>query len=103
MMGTWLARFACVLIAAVGLAAAAPQASAAVCGTHAGMTKFLADRYEESTRGLGLVSDRGVVELFISQKGTWSILITGVEGRTCILAAGHTWKELEVALEGPAA
>jgi hypothetical protein len=79
------------------------QAAAAMCGTHDSVKKLLVDRYEESSRGLGLVSDQGIVELYTSDKGTWSILMTTSEGRTCVIAAGHTWQEFEVALDEPSA
>lgn len=97
-----LARSAVALFAGLGVLAATP-AAATVCGSHATMAKFLAEHYEESARGAGLVSDRSLVELFTSAKGTWTILITGAEGQSCLLAAGHTWREHEPKLAGPEA
>lgn len=79
-------------------------AQAAVCGSRDAIQKILSDRYQESSRGLGLVSDNGVVELYISDAGTWSILMTTIRGSTCIIAAGHTWQDLVVEEgDGPSA
>jgi len=90
------------LIATAGAVPLAEAAGAAMCGPHKQIRQILSDRYQESARGLGLVSDRGVVELFISKAGTWSIVMTMATGSTCIIAAGHTWQELAAEIEGPA-
>jgi len=76
---------------------------AAICGQQGDIKKILSERYKESQRAFGLVSDRGLVEVFTSENGTWSILMTSPTGRTCVIAAGHTWQELDQALSGPAA
>ncbi len=78
-------------------------AQAAICGQQADIKKILSERYKESQRAFGLVSDSGLVEVYTSKGGTWSILMTSPTGRTCVIAAGHTWQELDQALSGPAA
>jgi len=89
--------------AAVVAMMAGSDAEAAICGTRDQIQKILTDRYQESSRGLGLVSDQGVVELYISQAGTWSILMTTATGATCIIAAGHTWQDFAAEVDGPSA
>ena len=40
--------------------------------------------------GLGLgKNQQSVVELFVSSKGIWTILVTLTNGMSCIAAAGH--------------
>jgi hypothetical protein len=82
---------------------AGSDAEAAICGTRDQIQKILSDPYQESSRGFGLVSDQGVVELYISQAGTWSILMTTAAGATCIIAAGHTWQDFAAQADGPSA
>ena len=97
-------RLAALSLAAALAAACWPgDAGAAVCGKRDAIQKILNDRYQESSRGVGLVSDKGVVELYISESGTWSILMTLATGSTCIIAAGHTWQEIMAQLNEPAA
>ena len=79
------------------------EADAAMCGPHKKIEKLLTDRYQESTHGVGLVSDRGIVQLYISDKGTWSIVMTTAAGSTCIIAAGHAWEQIEAKELGPKA
>lgn len=77
-------------------------AAAAVCMNHKNLVTFLSDRYSEAPRALGLVEDRGLMEVYTSEKGTWTIVMTTAHGIACILAAGDTWEENKMQLSaGP--
>jgi hypothetical protein len=80
-------------LALAGLLAINLPASAAVCMNHKNLVSFLSDRYSEAPRALGLVEDRGLMEVYVSDKGTWTIVMTTAQGIACILAAGDTWEE----------
>ena len=42
---------------------------------------------------MGLVSNRGVMEFFVSEKtGTWTVLLTNTKGISCIVAAGESFE-----------
>ncbi|MCT8997838.1 hypothetical protein [Chelativorans intermedius] len=77
-------------------AAAAAVAQPIHCGARGEMVKVLSERFEERQRGYGLVGNRAIVELFLSPAGTWTILLTGPDRRTCIVAAGTEWEEIPV-------
>ena len=36
------------------------------------------------------------VEVFISEKGTWTMLVTDQAGTSCIMAAGDAWDEVDL-------
>ena len=56
----------------------------------------LQTRFQEKVVGVGLGQDqKSVVELYVSQKGGWTILITLNNGLSCITAAGKNWLEVE--------
>ncbi len=85
-----------------GLLATSTTVQAAVCMNHKNLVSFLSDRYSEAPRALGLVEDRGLMEVYVSDKGTWTIVLTTAQGIACILAAGDTWEEHEMQLSaGP--
>jgi len=85
-----------------GLLASGVSAEAAVCMKHKKLVSFLSDRYSEAPRALGLVEDRGLMEVYVSNKGTWTIVMTTTKGVACILAAGDTWEENELVVSsGP--
>ena len=69
------------------------KAVSAECGEHHKVVAFLQSKYKEHHVGLGLVSNRGVMELFVSAKTrTWTVLLTNTQGIACIVAAGESYE-----------
>lgn len=73
------------------------------CAERTDMVKLLADRYKEVPRAVGIASRNGVMEVYVSKKGTWSVLMTNTSGKACIIAAGDAWEDMEVAFLEPEA
>ena len=46
--------------------------------------------------GIGLDFSGNVLELFASPQGSWSILVTFPDGRTCMVTHGEDWQRLTV-------
>ena len=76
---------------ALSLAPALPAMAAGECGARADMVEALAERFEENPVALGVVNSNAVVEIFVSEKGTWTILATGTDGKSCVLSVGVGW------------
>jgi hypothetical protein len=77
--------------AAVALSASAAQAQL-ICGVHNDLVARLAQAFQEKQLGYGVVGQAAVIEIYVSASGTWTMLITDVKGRSCILAAGDGWE-----------
>ena len=84
--------FACVALIALG--SSNPAQSAGMCGKRVDFIKALNDKYQESGKALGIAGQVNLVEIFASKAGTWTILVTTPEGKSCIIAAGSSWEEL---------
>ena len=69
----------------------------AACGEHEAMVKKLASDYSESRKSVGLSGTGDVVELFASDAGTWSVVITNVSGVSCLIMSGENWEEYKSA------
>lgn len=85
------------LIAAMFLAllwVAQPGHAFGMCGKRADFIRALNDKYSESAKALAIAGQVNLVEVFASKAGTWTILVTTPEGRTCIIAAGNNWQDL---------
>ncbi len=76
------------------LATASPAEAQFPCGKRADFIKTLADKYNETTKALGIANQTNLVEVFTSPKGTWTIMVTQPKGQTCIIAAGSSWEDL---------
>jgi len=70
------------------------EASPIVCGERAEVIKTLAQSYMEKPSAMGLAAGGGMLEVFSSQNGSWTILITQPTGTSCIVAAGEGWESI---------
>lgn len=77
--------------------AASPSPAQRICGQHADVTKKLETNYKELPVGMGLSTDGGLIEIYSSEKGTWTILVTRPSGITCLVAAGDNWEAVKAA------
>lgn len=80
------------LVAALLAGAATPASAAAFCADRNEMVKSLSDKFKESPAALGQINGSAVIEVFVSEKGTWTILATGTDGKSCVLSAGEGWQ-----------
>ena len=64
------------------------------CGPRAEVVKMLADKYHETARAAGTIRGQFLMEVYASEKDTWTILITDPMGKACIAAAGQAWDVL---------
>jgi hypothetical protein len=92
--------------AALSAAALVPNTAAAqqVCAERIGVLKHLDKTHKEAPRALGLTSSGQVVELLVSEKGSWTLIVTAPSGLSCLIAAGENWETMErLASNEPAA
>jgi hypothetical protein len=88
-------------LTAVSLFTFTGEASAATsCGNHDDVAKALTSNYDETRHIMGVVSDQMVMEIYISPKGTWTVLVTDTSGTTCITASGEDWQNLPATVAG---
>lgn len=85
-------RLMAVLVAATALSAATVHADAArQCGPRADIIKALGDEFHESEAGRGLINQNTVLEIFVSTRGSWTVLASDTHGQSCILSVGEGW------------
>ena len=78
------------------------RAATSKCGDRTKLIEVLKSRYKEVPVALGL-SEKSTeaFEIFASDKGTWTVMMTMSNGKTCVMAAGHSWQNLPKQLAGP--
>lgn len=67
------------------------------CLDHSALVARLVEKYQERQIAFGLIGNMAVMEVFVAESGTWTIIITDVTGRSCIVAAGNNWESTMVA------
>ncbi|MDP1699751.1 MAG: hypothetical protein Q8L53_02170 [Aestuariivirga sp.] len=86
--------FVCACVSFLALGAASPAQALGMCGSRADFIKALSDKYQETGKALGIAGQVNLVEIFASKAGTWTILVTTPQGKSCIIAAGSSWEDL---------
>jgi len=93
--------FGCI-VGASCFAASPAVAQSHLCTDHGKMVKTLNGQFQERRHGLGIAAaNSGVMELFLSDAGSWTVVITMVNGVSCVLAAGHAWQDTSKTALGP--
>ena len=82
---------------------AAPAEAQMKCDLRDNALSHLETQFDEQVVGRGLTRDgRAMVELLLSETGSWSVLVTDVRGRTCLIATGEDWSEIQLLVGDPA-
>ncbi|RWM24817.1 hypothetical protein [Mesorhizobium sp.] len=83
---------ATICLAAVAMPGGTVQADAAAqCAPRADIIKALGDKFHESEAGRGLINPNVVLEIFVSDQGSWTVLASDTKGQSCILSVGEGW------------
>ena len=65
-----------------------------VCGSHNTVSDNLKKSYSEAPVSMGLTTGGGIIEVFASEEGTWTMVITQPNGVSCLIAVGQDWEIL---------
>ncbi|RUT83526.1 MULTISPECIES: hypothetical protein [unclassified Mesorhizobium] len=86
-----MTRLVATLFFAAIFACPAVPALAEQCAARADMIKALGEKFHESEAARGLVNPSLILEIFVSDRGTWTILATDTHGQSCVITAGEGW------------
>ncbi|MEO3389073.1 hypothetical protein [Mesorhizobium sp. CAU 1741] len=70
-------------------AESANMLSMSMCGDRDQVLTELAQQFREKPMAVGQVDGNAVVEILVSETGSWTILATGTDGQSCIVSAGE--------------
>ena len=90
-------------LAGLVILAAPPARAQQLCLVRANAVAQLKRDHGEEPKALGLVEGgRAVVELFVSDEGGWTLLLTDAEGHTCLVGSGAAWTAVAPRPRNPA-
>lgn len=90
-MARAITLFGTVSAAALALSVHSAAAQAPSCGPHEAVVKSLAEQYREKVQSVGMIDSNTVLEVYVSDAGTWTIIVTDTAGKSCVLSAGEGW------------
>jgi hypothetical protein len=62
------------------------------CGTRTEMLDILTQNYGEKEVAHGLANTGALAEVFVGPSGTWTIVATSPNGKSCLIGAGQAWE-----------
>lgn len=65
------------------------------CADRAGLLQELREKFKESPTGYGMTGTGTVVELLTGENGSWTLLLTFPNARSCLIAAGNAWESID--------
>lgn len=80
-------------VAAPASAGQSAQTQNMACAPRNELVGQLGQQFRENQKAVGTLGDKAIMEVFVSQSGTWTILATDTAGTSCIIAAGKSWDE----------
>jgi hypothetical protein len=92
-----LIGFILAVTAATASIVAAQAQSAMPCGDRGKLITMLDAKYSEGLSGFGVTGQSQLVEVFVSDGGSFTIVITNSKGVSCVIAAGDSWEKISPA------
>lgn len=89
-------------IVALLLALFASPAAAQNCAPHGDVVAALSERFSEEQRVIALTENGTILEFFGAETGSWTIVITGPDGMSCLVSAGADFEIVEPIIGDPA-
>lgn len=82
------------LLAFAVLAVSVSDASAQMlCAPRADIIAGIDKKYQERPNAFGIAGEKTLVELFTSEAGSWTMIMTRPGGVSCIMAVGQSWEQ----------
>jgi hypothetical protein len=91
-----LGAFSAAALALPAAAIAQEVTEQEACAPRDQIVEKLASDFREQQQAVGVVNDEAVLEVFVSGKGTWTIIATGTDGNSCVISAGQDWDDANV-------
>ena len=86
----WALTGSCLV--AMGVLYFSGMANAQQCGPRDGIVGQLAQRFQEVPAGRGAIGEQALMELFLSPSGSWTILGTDSQKRSCVVMGGDAFE-----------
>ncbi|TIR30574.1 MAG: hypothetical protein E5X64_15800 [Mesorhizobium sp.] len=66
------------------------------CVEHGDLVAHLSEQFQERQFAFGLIGQMAIMEVYVADSGSWTIIVTDVAGRSCIVAAGEHWENVVI-------
>ncbi|HEV7306943.1 hypothetical protein [Ensifer sp.] len=64
------------------------------CADRSEVIAFLAGQYREKPAATAQINAQAIMEIYAADNGSWTLIVTDVNGRSCVILAGKSWEAL---------
>ncbi|OCO98185.1 MULTISPECIES: hypothetical protein [unclassified Ensifer] len=64
------------------------------CADRSEVIEFLARQYREKPAATAQINPHAIMEIYAADNGSWTLIVTDVNGRSCVILAGKNWESL---------
>ena len=79
------------LIAAALVLLSSAAVAQNICAPREDVVKRLWAKWQEAQITVAMINDGRLLEIFVSEKGSWTAIISDPNGRSCVASAGQEW------------
>ncbi len=88
-------KFTFLVAAALVAVSPWPAAAQPLCFDRTTVIDRLSRDYAERPVAMGITQADSVLEILVSKNGrSWTVIVTGTTGLTCLIAAGKKWRKV---------
>ena len=66
------------------------------CAQRVDIVAFLGNHLSEKLSAVGKLDQSTIVEIYAAEGGNWTLLMSDVSGRSCIILTGDSWESIPV-------
>ncbi len=66
------------------------------CAQRSTIVASLTTDYFESLKATGTIGDKLIMEIYVAESGSWTILTTTSDGCSRVVAAGQSWSDISL-------
>ena len=85
-----------ILAGALAVGTNAASAQYQYCVEHRDLVAHLSEQFQERQFAFGLIGQMAIMEVYVADSGSWTIIVTDLAGRSCIVAAGEHWENVMI-------
>lgn len=68
-----------------------PADAQMLCGPRDALVAHLRTAFQEHRHAVALTGNGRLLEVFVAESGSWTIVVSQPDGPSCILSAGESW------------
>jgi hypothetical protein len=65
------------------------------CAGQIDLRGYLDKAYAEKLAAVGLVNDQTIMEVYVAESGTWTVVLTSPNGVSCLVLSGQGWQSAD--------